>query len=527
MRRIFSIAVLLLISLCLCAQTQDNITLVVSGQGSTKEDATANALRSAIEQAYGVFVSANTQILNDEVVKDEIATVASGNVKSYEELSCVTMADGSMSVTLSATVSISNLITYAKSHGSSAEFAGQTFAMNVKMRKLNTINESKALANLCDQVFELARDIYDYKVEVDGEPKVCDNGYEVKVVVTSEGNDNYRELGKLIRSTLQALSLSENEYEAWLENNMEPSLVIWDGILYRLRNNKLVLNSIFFELIRYYVAADASWDLKINPNNIYFTIGDFKFTDNSFYRRGLYFRDNEYNELYCPMICNFEFVPEQYFGILRKSEGKMTNFPICESISPQDVGIYTPYNVVSEFKDAICCLPQSKRRYEVRVYLSEQELSTLTGFEVEDNTYYYDILAKHGGIGMFEKSFKLGWHSWRKTEEYISFLQEKNYNERENFETMIEQDMDKTIYNLGVWIINNDGIAELYCNGGSLKFTTDGFLFGKRKITVNLISVDGTYCYINGNGRSYGWGKDSLMRGKVMFNLYVNFNNVL
>lgn len=173
MRRIISIAVSLFISLCLYAQTQNEISLVVSGQGSTKEDATANALRSAIEQAYGVFVSANTQILNDEVVKDEIATVASGNVLNYEELSCVTMADGSLYVTLSATVSIGNLITYAKSHGSSAEFAGQTFTMNMRMRKLNTENEYKALQVLKEQVAMLAMHCFDYKIEKIDEPKVA------------------------------------------------------------------------------------------------------------------------------------------------------------------------------------------------------------------------------------------------------------------------------------------------------------------------------------------------------------------
>ena len=172
MKRIFVMAVLLLASLGLYAQSQDDITLVVSGQGSTKEEATANALRSAIEQAYGVLVSANTQILNDDVMKDEIATVASGNVKSYEELSCMAMADGSMSVTLSATVSISNLITYAKSHGSSAEFAGQTFAMNMKMRKLNTENEYKSLLALKEQVAMLARHCFDYKIEKVNEPTV-------------------------------------------------------------------------------------------------------------------------------------------------------------------------------------------------------------------------------------------------------------------------------------------------------------------------------------------------------------------
>ena len=66
---------------------KDEVSLIVSGDGSTKEEATKAALRSAIELAFGTFVSANTKILNDELVKDEIITVSSGNVKNYKYLS--------------------------------------------------------------------------------------------------------------------------------------------------------------------------------------------------------------------------------------------------------------------------------------------------------------------------------------------------------------------------------------------------------------------------------------------------------
>ena len=51
------------------------ITLVTSGTGNTKEEATKNALRSALEQTYGAFVSANSQVVNDELVKDEIISI--------------------------------------------------------------------------------------------------------------------------------------------------------------------------------------------------------------------------------------------------------------------------------------------------------------------------------------------------------------------------------------------------------------------------------------------------------------------
>ena len=66
---------------------QTTVSLVVSGEGPTKMEATSAALRSAIEQAFGTFVSANTTILNDELVENEIATVSSGNIESYEEIS--------------------------------------------------------------------------------------------------------------------------------------------------------------------------------------------------------------------------------------------------------------------------------------------------------------------------------------------------------------------------------------------------------------------------------------------------------
>ena len=113
------------------------VTLVTSGEGTTKAEATAAALRSAIEQSFETFVSANTTILNDDIVKDEVATVTSGNIKSYKELSCTKDQQGAYTVSVSATVSLGKLIEYAKSHGSSAEFAGQTFAMNMKMLALN------------------------------------------------------------------------------------------------------------------------------------------------------------------------------------------------------------------------------------------------------------------------------------------------------------------------------------------------------------------------------------------------------
>ena len=148
------------------SNVNDEVTLVASGKASDSEKATTIALRSAIEQAYGTFVSANTTILNDDLVKDEIVTISNGNIKSYEVLSDVKCEDGQDMVTVKATVCISKLVSYAKSKGASTEFAGATFAQSMKIKELNKKNESQALQNVLAMVKEMLPIAFDKKLYV-------------------------------------------------------------------------------------------------------------------------------------------------------------------------------------------------------------------------------------------------------------------------------------------------------------------------------------------------------------------------
>lgn len=119
------------------AQNNPDVTLTVLGTGVNKEEAVTNALRSAIEQAYGVFVSSDLTILNDEVVRNEIATISKGNIKSYKELSVSLLPNNNYSVTLSAVVSTDKLINYAKANNFRIEFAGGVFGQRLKILELN------------------------------------------------------------------------------------------------------------------------------------------------------------------------------------------------------------------------------------------------------------------------------------------------------------------------------------------------------------------------------------------------------
>lgn len=218
------------------------VTLIVSADAKTKDEATKIALRSAIEQAYGTFVSANTTILNDELAKDEIVTISSGNIKEYKEIASEQMPNGNMYVTLQATVSISKLVSYAQSKGAETEFAGSTFGMNMKMKELNKKNEEIALKNLVEQVVALYPSAFSYKLLVD-EPKQVKSGnyiwnisknlsdiglqgtykdyYASKLIIGIEPNQQMENINTLILSTLNSLALSKDERNEYENLNIE------------------------------------------------------------------------------------------------------------------------------------------------------------------------------------------------------------------------------------------------------------------------------------------------------------------
>ena len=90
-------------------------------------------------------------------MKDEIVTISNGNIKSYKEIANEDLPNGNIFVSLQVTVSINKLVSYAQSKGVETEFAGATFAMNLKMEELNKRNEEKIIADMFDVMERLYR----------------------------------------------------------------------------------------------------------------------------------------------------------------------------------------------------------------------------------------------------------------------------------------------------------------------------------------------------------------------------------
>ncbi len=203
------IAITILIGMTSAVWAQvDNVKLFVSGEGATKDEATTKALRSAIEQAFGVFVSANTEILNDELVKDEIATVASGNIQSFNEVSVTTLPNGQVLVQIEAVVSTTRLTTYARGKGSKCEFAGALLGQNIKLAKLNQVNSERAIYHLFSQCDKIIPYMFNYGVNV----KKVDVSGEVELEINVNCDySTYLSVCNIISNTLRGISISTKE----------------------------------------------------------------------------------------------------------------------------------------------------------------------------------------------------------------------------------------------------------------------------------------------------------------------------
>jgi hypothetical protein len=198
------------------AQAADKtVSLVVSGSGKTQDEAKQNALRSAIEQAFGTFISSKTEILNDNLVKDEIVSVANGNIQKFEVLSEIQLPEGGYATTLNATVSVTKLTSFVESKGLEVEFKGDLFAMNIKLQKLNKEAEFIAVSRLLESCEIILNKSIDFNIVAE-EPKESKDGrYSILLKVKAISNGNLKCFNDYFFNSLKQISMNietQNEY---------------------------------------------------------------------------------------------------------------------------------------------------------------------------------------------------------------------------------------------------------------------------------------------------------------------------
>lgn len=202
------------------AQDADKtVTLIVTGSGKTLELATKIALRTAIEQAFGIFISSKTEILNDNLISEELVSVANGHIQKYETISEIQIPDEGFTISVKATVSVTKLTSFAVSRGLEVEFKGGLFAFNINQQILNEKNEIIAIEDLSRVVRTLSESSFDYTIKVSDPIAVnADNEkWNIPLEVSVFANQNMKSMASYMLETLRGLSLSNDEANNYIK----------------------------------------------------------------------------------------------------------------------------------------------------------------------------------------------------------------------------------------------------------------------------------------------------------------------
>ena len=207
------------------AQTVEITTL---GVGSTPSDAETVALRSALEQCYGVFLSAKSELSETSTTVDgetsqtsmlfeNMATITSGEIVSYEVLEqteeSIQGQPSRFHVVVKSRVSVEAVANYARSKGVEVQLAGGMFAQNIKLRQLNEEAEITALENLVDQTALMLNNCVDFEVQYEDPKEHLDGLWQLNVIASGRWNAYFDTWLDVVWNSLKGISCSSEEEE--------------------------------------------------------------------------------------------------------------------------------------------------------------------------------------------------------------------------------------------------------------------------------------------------------------------------
>ena len=414
MKKILNIITLfILISNNFFAQEDKTVELTTTGTGKTKEIAIHIALRSAIEQAFGVFISSKTEVLNDELLTDQIISVSNGNIQHYDIISEMPIDNNtSFAVTVKSKVSISKLTSFIESKGIEVEFKGAVFAMNIKQQKLNEESELKAIKEMAVILKKIADRSFDFEVAAAGEPTLeSKDDWNIPLIIKIKLNKNFENYKSYFQKTLSALTMTEAEANNYI-NLKKPIFSIM------LRNSKKPFDTILTNNFKDQLEAYYS-----NPLNHIRVIRNPDYKENKIAynepfknSKPVFFNQDEFKKI--NMGFNFIFRSykrENYFG----DSNRVTI--ISESL--YDKCYLRNKNSIIEIQKSVFDLTNSQENFILEDGISNRSKASLVC-----KAYYL----QNNFCPVIINSQRAGW-SLDTNSNYYSLITGEKYNERSDF----------------------------------------------------------------------------------------------
>ena len=227
----------ILVTTSIYTQNSDIIKITTSASGITKEIAIQDALRSALEQSYGSFISTKTNIKNDELLKDEIVAITSGEIHDYELVS-ETKIESGYAVTIVAKISksvLNNFVT--QSGGDAISFDTNAFSTKIRLQKLNEEAEIKSINNL----LEVLEEIYARSIEFEftsSNPKINERNkkWRVDFEIITKYNENILNFIDYFSSSLEKIAMTKKQKISYEELGKTTYPILVNNDFYYFRN---------------------------------------------------------------------------------------------------------------------------------------------------------------------------------------------------------------------------------------------------------------------------------------------------
>jgi hypothetical protein len=163
--------------------------VVTSGYGRNPDAALTQALRNAVEEAVGTYITSTTLLENNELIEDKILSLSRGFIKDFKKLSEIKVG-GETKVTVSAIVTGTQILETLKASGIKVKVAGKKMFQQFASLDRQMEDEYRLLYGLLKYLPKEGP--LNYKVEILGQPVRNGGNYELKVKVIGTINQNFK-----------------------------------------------------------------------------------------------------------------------------------------------------------------------------------------------------------------------------------------------------------------------------------------------------------------------------------------------
>ena len=179
--------------------------IIASGFGVNSDQALQKALRNAVEEAVGSYISSNTLIENDDLIEDKILSLSRGFIKDFRTLSTEKI-EGEIKLTVAAIVTGDQVIETLKSSGVEVEIKGNLLFSQFSDLNRQIDDEAKLVESLFSEV--PANSPFDFIVSNDTPVQLeGQSGFKVQLSVKAVVNKNYTILMQNIKNILDGIAL--------------------------------------------------------------------------------------------------------------------------------------------------------------------------------------------------------------------------------------------------------------------------------------------------------------------------------